>query len=653
MIPQWVIEQKRDGQSLSDDEIRAFISDYTSGNIPDYQMAALAMAIFFRGLDDREVATLTDAMMRSGDQIDTSVLDMPTSDKHSTGGIGDKVSLLLAPMVACCGVGVPMLSGRGLGITGGTLDKLEAIPGYRTNLDTKAFLDVIRECGCAITGQTASLAPADRKLYALRDVTGTVPSIPLANLNMHRQQQQHRGANQLSLQAPPGGFAGQLRPLMLIDAPEAPGYLREAVFPDFAGGTWVRGREQPVTMTPLPESDQGLTDQNRYSLLDPPMTTTETDPLWEMIYLRGVRSPDLFLPAGTHAFGAPAEVEVRLDAAGIASFANMPQQRVVRVQVDARAASRMRYGSRDVLPPWVADTGLQRVPEGIEADVSAWVIACEGLLEAAATVDAVDAVVTHFRMHYTYDLAGPDNAQPDLLRAFMRDRRGHCTLFASAATLMLRARGIPARVVGGYFTTEWQSAARRWVVRERHGHAWCEAWDAQRGVWMLVEATPPGGMPDGFDSPGAWRVWREAAALWLRNFLQALRSGDWLGELLGLFAVWILAVAQYRWWLAAGTGGCLAAWGVWRVSRRRALSPEQVWRERLVRRMMRLERRLVTASQRRQPAESWAAWEIRVQEHLTAEQATYLRRLVEAYQRLRYAPHFARDAAQQWLEDNR
>ena len=170
---------------------------------------------------------------------------------------------------------------------------------------------------------------------------------------------------------------------------------------------------------------------------------------------------------------------------------------------------------------------------------------------------------------------------------------------------------------------------------------------------MLVEATPPGGMPDGFDSPGAWRVWREAAALWLRNFLQALRSGDWLGELLGLFAVWILAVAQYRWWLAAGTGGCLAAWGVWRVSRRRALSPEQVWRERLVRRMMRLERRLVTASQRRQPAESWAAWEIRVQEHLTAEQATYLRRLVEAYQRLRYAPHFARDAAQQWLEDNR
>lgn len=179
MIPQWVIEKKRDGHSLTDAEIRDFVAGYTGDTIPDYQMAALAMAIFFQGLDAREVTTLTDAMMQSGEQIDTSSLGVPTSDKHSTGGIGDKVSLLLAPMVACCGVGVPMLSGRGLGITGGTLDKLESIPGYQTDLNSEAFLDVIRACGCTITGQTKSLAPADRKLYALRDVTGTVPSIPL------------------------------------------------------------------------------------------------------------------------------------------------------------------------------------------------------------------------------------------------------------------------------------------------------------------------------------------------------------------------------------------------------------------------------------------------------------------------------------------
>ncbi len=179
MIPQWTIEKKRDGQVLTDEDIRAFIMGYTDGSIPDYQMAALAMAIYFQGLDTREVTTLTDAMMGSGEQIDTTPLGIPTSDKHSTGGIGDKVSLLLAPMIACCGIGVPMLSGRGLGITGGTLDKLEAIPGYRTNLSVTEFLDVIRDCGCTITGQTETLAPADRKLYALRDVTGTVPSIPL------------------------------------------------------------------------------------------------------------------------------------------------------------------------------------------------------------------------------------------------------------------------------------------------------------------------------------------------------------------------------------------------------------------------------------------------------------------------------------------
>ncbi|NQU38989.1 MAG: thymidine phosphorylase [Lentisphaerae bacterium] len=179
MVPQWIIEKKRDGLALDDAEIRDFIADYTSGDIPDYQMAALAMAIYFQGMNPEEVSILTDAMMRSGDLVDTSAIALPKADKHSTGGIGDKVSLILAPLVACCGVVVPMLSGRGLGITGGTLDKLESIPGYRTDLDIAGFLSVLNRCGCSIVGQTGRLAPADKKLYALRDVTGTVPSIPL------------------------------------------------------------------------------------------------------------------------------------------------------------------------------------------------------------------------------------------------------------------------------------------------------------------------------------------------------------------------------------------------------------------------------------------------------------------------------------------
>jgi len=184
MLPQWIIEKKRDGGELSNEEIRSFVGGYSRGEIPDYQMAALAMAIYFRGMTGAEVGFFTGAMMRSGGVVDTSGIDTPTVDKHSTGGVGDKVSLILAPLAACCGVAVPMISGRGLGITGGTLDKLESIRGYRTDLSIDEFLEVIRECGCSIIGQTSDLAPADKKLYALRDVTGTVPSIPLISASI-------------------------------------------------------------------------------------------------------------------------------------------------------------------------------------------------------------------------------------------------------------------------------------------------------------------------------------------------------------------------------------------------------------------------------------------------------------------------------------
>lgn len=179
MLPQWIIEKKRNGESLSTAEIEYFIRGFSQGDIPDYQMAALAMAVFFRGMSPEEIADTTRAMMLSGEVIDTSAIALPKVDKHSTGGIGDKISIPLAPLVASCGVAVPMVSGRGLGITGGTLDKLESIPGYRTGLSAPEFLAVLSACGCSMIGQTERIVPADRKLYALRDVTATVPSIPL------------------------------------------------------------------------------------------------------------------------------------------------------------------------------------------------------------------------------------------------------------------------------------------------------------------------------------------------------------------------------------------------------------------------------------------------------------------------------------------
>ncbi|MEI6210828.1 MAG: thymidine phosphorylase [bacterium] len=179
VLPQWLIENKRDGRVLPPEEIRTFVQAYAAGELPDYQMAAMAMAIYFRGMTAAETAALTDAMLHSGDVLDFAGWPRPTADKHSTGGIGDKISLILAPLAASAGLAVPMISGRGLGLTGGTLDKLEAIPGFNTRLDNAAFRRVLADTGCAIIGQTDRLAPADRKLYALRDVTGTVPSIPL------------------------------------------------------------------------------------------------------------------------------------------------------------------------------------------------------------------------------------------------------------------------------------------------------------------------------------------------------------------------------------------------------------------------------------------------------------------------------------------
>jgi thymidine phosphorylase len=174
-----LLRAKRDGRPLTADQIRWVIGGYTDGVVPDEQMSALLMAVFFRGMSPDELAVWTQAMIDSGERKDLSSLGRPTADKHSTGGVGDKITLPLAPLVAACGVAVPQLSGRGLGHTGGTLDKLESIPGWRADVDEAAYLRQLREVGAVICAAGNDLAPADKKLYALRDVTGTVESIPL------------------------------------------------------------------------------------------------------------------------------------------------------------------------------------------------------------------------------------------------------------------------------------------------------------------------------------------------------------------------------------------------------------------------------------------------------------------------------------------
>src|SRR5436309_153048 len=174
-----LVESKRDGKTLTAGQISEIISAVVTGRIPDYQMAAMLMAIYFRGLNTAETTALTLAMRDSGDVLKFPKDERPLVDKHSTGGVGDKVSLPLAPLLACLGFRVPMISGRGLGITGGTLDKLDSIPGFKTLLPTERIPEIVQSVGFVICGQTDRMVPADKELYALRDVTGTVPSLPL------------------------------------------------------------------------------------------------------------------------------------------------------------------------------------------------------------------------------------------------------------------------------------------------------------------------------------------------------------------------------------------------------------------------------------------------------------------------------------------
>lgn len=179
MLPQEIIRRKRDGKGLSAEDIASFVSGIVPGTVTDGQIAALAMAVFFNGMSRAEAVALTTAMRDSGDVLDWSDLPGPVTDKHSTGGVGDNVSLMLAPIVAACGAYVPMISGRGLGHTGGTLDKMDSIPGYVSQPDNTLFRKTVLEAGCAIIGQTANLAPADKRFYGIRDVTATVESVPL------------------------------------------------------------------------------------------------------------------------------------------------------------------------------------------------------------------------------------------------------------------------------------------------------------------------------------------------------------------------------------------------------------------------------------------------------------------------------------------
>ncbi|QRI63305.1 thymidine phosphorylase [Shinella sp. PSBB067] len=231
MLPQETIRRKRAGEPLAPEEIARFVAGITDGSVSEGQVAAFAMAVWFRGMAREETVALTLAMRDSGDVLDWSGIDRPTADKHSTGGVGDNVSLMLAPIAAACGLAVPMISGRGLGHTGGTLDKLESIPGYAIMPPADLFRRTVRDIGCAIIGQTADLAPADKRIYAIRDVTATVDSVPLITASI-LSKKLAAGLRSLVLDVKVGNGA------FMTEAPEAETLARSLV--EVANGAGVK-----------------------------------------------------------------------------------------------------------------------------------------------------------------------------------------------------------------------------------------------------------------------------------------------------------------------------------------------------------------------------------------------------------------------------
>jgi thymidine phosphorylase len=267
-----LLRDKRDGRALSDDELRAIAAGIGNGTLSDAQVAAFAMAVFFRGLDARELPAFTLGMRDSGRVIDWSDLDRPVLDKHSTGGVGDKVSLILAPLIAACGGATPMISGRGLGHTGGTLDKLEAIPGYNATPDADLMGRVVRDVGCVIGGQTDDLAPADRRLYGIRDATGSVEAIPLiVSSILSKKLAAGLGGLVMDVKHGSGAFMSELgdaRALAraLVDVAVAAGLPTVALLTDMdrvlgaTAGNALEVRESIAVLTGAPDADPRLVE---------------------------------------------------------------------------------------------------------------------------------------------------------------------------------------------------------------------------------------------------------------------------------------------------------------------------------------------------------------------------------------------------------
>jgi hypothetical protein len=512
----------------------------------------------------------------------------------------------------------------------------QARPGGGTAPGTREVVWRVAVLGAVAAAAFGLRVPVER---AVKEAQRT-----LSGWMLYSERLPKRRIADLNLALPaPVDFGRRMRVVALIDSGALPGYLRENVFVRYRSGKWEALRPG----APLREAANGpsAAKQTLYALV-PEEAAQGATALWRVEVLAPRLMSCFCLPGNAVALACAGPPPLAETNGTVAADGVLPDSYGVRVE------PRRVTDTAWPRPDGAGDAAYLDVPGPLAGAVAEWAAGCAGLSDAASVPEAVRRVEEYFAAAFTYRLGVRLRSEPDPLVDFMERKEGACTLFASAAALMFRARGVPSRVVGGFVCSGWNPWLKRWTVRERDGHAWVEVWDAAAGRWLVADPTPPAGRPAALDKPGRFRL---ALDLWTagwKRFLAYLRGAGFLEVLADAGATFF----EFLWhvvWSVPGfvvmAGFGLVGWLRHRARRRR-LTPEGRLRAELIRAMRGVERRAVPAHLRRRAFESWEAWLRRAGPALGPEHLAALRERVETYQALRYSVRLDEAAARAWLE---